>query len=81
MPTKEPNQKKNNFSGFEKYAQYSGIAFQMIIVILLFVWTGKKIDEKYFEGENIFIIIFSLLGVGISLYLVLKDILKISRRK
>jgi F0F1-type ATP synthase assembly protein I len=81
MQKKQPNQKKNNFSGFEKYAQYSGIAFQMIVVILLFVWIGKKIDQKYFNGENIFIIVFSLMGVGISLYLALKDIMKISGKK
>jgi len=81
MQINKPNQKKNNNSGLEKYVKYSGIAFQMMIIILLFVWAGKKIDEKYFEGENIFIVIFSLLGVGIAIYIALKDLIKISRKK
>jgi F0F1-type ATP synthase assembly protein I len=81
MQEKQPNQKKNNYSGLDQYAKYSGIAFQMVAIILVFVWAGKKIDEKYFQGKDIFVIILSLLGVGISLYLVLKDLKNISRNK
>jgi len=81
METKPSKQKKNNYPGLEKYAQYSGIAFQMMVIIFLSVWGGKKIDEKYFQGKNIFVIIFSILGVGIAIYLALKDFINLSRKK
>jgi ATP synthase protein I len=73
-----PNYKE---SGLQSYARYSGLAFQMIAIILAFVWAGRKIDNIYFQGHSIFIIIFSLLGVGISIFIVLKDLLKIQKRK
>ena len=80
MTQNQPNPKKNN-SGLENFSKYSGIAFQMIAIILVFVWAGKKIDDKYSNGESVFIIIFSLLGVGIAMYVVIKDIINISREK
>jgi F0F1-type ATP synthase assembly protein I len=51
----------------------------MLGIILLFVWGGSKLDEKYREGEPLFIIIFSLLGVFIALYTALRDFIKIKR--
>ena len=81
MQQNQQNQKKNNFSGLPKYAEYSGVAFQMIAIILAFVWAGKKIDEKFFNDEAVFIIVFSLLGVGLAMYFVIKDFIKISRKK
>ena len=80
MTQNQSNPKKNN-SGLENFSKYSGIAFQMIAIILVFVWAGKKIDDKYFSGESVFIIVFSLLGVGIAMYVVIKDITNISRKK
>jgi len=79
--TKPTESKENNSSGLNKYVEYSGIAFQMVAIILAFVWAGKKIDEKFFNGESVFIIVFSLLGVLISMYFVIKDFIKISRKK
>jgi ATP synthase protein I len=81
MQQNQQNQKKNNNSGLNKYVEYSGIAFQMVAIILAFVWVGKKIDEKYFNGESVFIIVFSLLGVLLAMYVVIKDFIKISRKK
>jgi len=81
MQENQQKQEKNKTSGLNKYIEYSGIAFQMVAVILAFVWAGKKIDQKYFNGESVFIIVFSLLGVILAMYIVLKDFLKISRKK
>jgi len=53
----------------------------MIAIILAFVWAGKKIDNVYFEGRTIFIIVFSLIGVFIAMYVVLKDFLKHGGKK
>ncbi len=81
MPANQPSPNKNKQSGLQSYSRYSGLAFQMIAIILAFVWAGKKIDEIYFEGNSVFIIVLSLIGVIISMYVVLKDFLKISKKK
>ncbi len=58
------------------FIQYSGMAIQMGVTIGLFTWLGMKIDEKNNISSSIWTAIFSLLGVGTSLYLVLKDLLR-----
>jgi ATP synthase protein I len=73
-----PNKKA---SGLQNFGHYSGMAFQMIAIILLFVWGGTKIDQKYFQGKDVFVIILSLVGVFIALYVVLKDLLNQSKKK
>jgi len=81
MQSNTPNPNKNKQSGLESYGHYSGLAFQMIAIILAFVWAGKKIDEIYFQGRTIFIIVLSLIGVIIAMYVILKDFLKITKKK
>ena len=54
----------------------SGIAFQIIIIILLGVFGGKKLDD-YFQTENPYYTLgLSVLAVFISLYFILKEVLK-----
>jgi F0F1-type ATP synthase assembly protein I len=81
MQPKQPKSNKDNLTGLQNYAHYSGLAFQMITIILVFVWGGKRIDEFYFQGHSIFIIVLSLIGVFIAMYIALKDLLKITRKK
>ncbi len=71
--------KKNNFSGYEKYAKYSTIAIQMVLILLIFVWGGKKLDQKYNHDENLFVIILGILGVFIALYVSLKDFIRFKK--
>lgn len=54
----------------------TGIAFQMGITIYLFIMFGKWLDLKYSEGGKLFLIIGTLLGVAISLYVVLQQLKK-----
>lgn len=54
----------------------TGIAFQMGITIYLFIMLGKWLDLKYSEGGKLFLIIGTLLGVAISLYVVLQQLKK-----
>ena len=54
-----------------------GIGVQMGVTIYLFVILGKWLDSNYNNGEKLFIIITTLLGVAISLYAVLKQINRI----
>lgn len=58
-------------------AALSGIAIQMGVTIYLFVILGKWLDTKFNNGDKLFIIIMTLLGVGISLYAVIKQVNRI----
>ena len=53
--------------------KYSNLAIQMGLIIGLFAWGGQKLDSYYTTPKHLFTIILSLTGIGISLYLVLKD--------
>jgi len=75
----QKDQKKSKFSGIDKYAKYSSIAFQMIAIILVAVWGGLKLDEKFRNGQPLFIIIFSLLGVFIAIYIAIKDFINFGK--
>jgi|TARA_R110000868_G_scaffold30283_1_gene112207 F0F1-type ATP synthase assembly protein I len=54
-----------------------GIGLQMGVTIYLFVLLGKWLDTNYNDGEKLYIIIMTLLGVAISLYAVLKQVNRI----
>ena len=58
-------------------AVLSGIAVQMGVTIYLFVLSGKWLDAKFNDGDKLFTIIMTLLGVGISLYAVIKQVNRI----
>ncbi|HLT52772.1 MAG TPA: AtpZ/AtpI family protein [Flavobacteriaceae bacterium] len=64
----------------KQIAVLTGVAAQMGITIYLFVVLGKWLDSKYNEGNKLFLIIFTLLGVGVSLYVVLKQLNKINSK-
>lgn len=55
-------------------ARFGGMAFQMGTVIALFAFLGQWLDKKYQTTDPWFTILFSLLGIGASLYLMLKEI-------
>ncbi len=67
----KPDPKKS----LNAYARYSGIAFQMIAIILLGVYGGWKIDE-WLATKPIFTIIFLLISVVLAMYFVTKDLLR-----
>ena len=58
------------------YLKYSGMAFQMGAVITIGVFGGVLLDEKLKLKTPIFTLILSLLSVGLSIYLSIKDFLK-----
>jgi F0F1-type ATP synthase assembly protein I len=72
---KEGNKKPGK--QLKNVAALSGIAIQMGITIYLFVILGKWLDTKYNSDEKLFIIIMTLLGVAISLYVVIKQVNRI----
>lgn len=69
----DPEKKKRQLS---EAAKYSGLAFQMIAIILLVLFAGMQAD-KYFGNEFPGFTVFgAFLGVILSLYIALKDFLK-----
>ena len=58
------------------YFKYSAMAFQMAATIGLFAFAGYKLDEHFRLKPPYATIVLSLLGVGISLYTVIKDFIK-----
>lgn len=59
-------------NGIKRWAILSAIAMEMGVIIYLFVQLGKWLDAEYSDGKT-FTIICTLAGVGISLFLVVKQ--------
>ena len=68
---------KNPKKQLKNVAVLMGIGLQMGVTIYLFVLLGKWLDTTYNNGDKLYIIIKTLLGVGISLYAVLKQVNRI----
>lgn len=58
------------------FLRFTGMAAQMGITIFVGVFGGIKLDEYLQLKTPIFTLVFSLLSVGISIYLVIKDLSK-----
>ncbi|MFP2997947.1 AtpZ/AtpI family protein [Spongiivirga sp. MCCC 1A20706] len=73
----KPSQQKHKTS--KSYAVYSGIAFQMIVIIGGGTYLGVKLDEKFPNKHSIYTVICSLFAVLISIYFVVRRIIKMSK--
>lgn len=71
------NQKRSN--RIKNYARFSGVAFQMIIVIGLGSYMGVKLDNAYPNKYSLFTIVFSLMSVAIALYYVIRQVSDFSK--
>ena len=60
-------------NGIKRWAILSVIGIQMGIIIYLFAKAGNWLDTNYNVEEKKYTILLTLLGVGISLFLVLKQ--------
>lgn len=73
MSNKQP---KNKPKRLKNAIVLTGVGVQMGVTIYLFIWLGKWLDTNYNEGEKMYVIIMTLLGVGVSLYAVVKQLNK-----
>ncbi len=76
QPQKKKNLKKLSNKGVNDFARYSGIAFQMIGIILVTTWGGTKLDKLTGWETPVFTIVLSLLGVFAAIYTAVKDFIK-----
>ena len=73
---KKKNLKNPENKGLNDFARYSGMAFQMIAIILITTWGGIELDKLAKFNTPVFTIILSLLGVFAAIYTALKDFIK-----
>lgn len=74
---KQKNLPKNQGNkGLQDFGRYSGMAFQMIFIILIMTWLGTKLDKWLNLETPVFTIILSLLGVFAGIYTSIKDFIK-----
>ena len=59
----------------DSYVKYSGLAIQMMVIIVAGVFGGWKADEAL-HTKPLFTILLSLFSVIISIYLAVKDLLR-----
>ncbi len=66
----EPKKRLND------YARYSGMAVQMIAIILIGVLGGIKLDEWLSLEFPVFTLVLTLLSVFLSIFFAIRDFLK-----
>jgi F0F1-type ATP synthase assembly protein I len=76
QPLKKKNRKSPENKGLNDFGKYSGMAFQMIAVILITTWGGIELDKLAKFHTPIFTIILSLLGVFAAIYTAVKDFIR-----
>jgi len=78
MPQKIPKDENRLLSGNKSavnaYLKYSAMGIQMAFIIALFAWLGLKTDD-WLNAEPVFVVILSLSGVALSLYIFIRQIL------
>lgn len=58
------------------YARYSGLAFQMIAIILAGVYAGYRLDKYAGTSRPWFTALFAVLSVALSVYFSIRDLIK-----
>ncbi|WP_420151629.1 AtpZ/AtpI family protein [Spirosoma sp.] len=75
-PARDDDPIKKTTEQTRSFAEYSGIAFQMLGTIGLGVWAGMKLDEWQHNPRPIWTIVLSLTAIGASLYLFIRQLTK-----
>ncbi|MFA7471230.1 MAG: AtpZ/AtpI family protein [Weeksellaceae bacterium] len=71
---------KNQKNPYVKYLQLTSIAFQMLAIMLIFIWLGQKADEKWnTSATNYYTLLGTLVGLGVSLYTILQQLKRINK--
>jgi ATP synthase protein I len=78
------DKKKEGIKGvtdsYREAAPYLGLGIQLAATIVIMVYLGSWLD-KYFETNNIFLLICSLFGLGAGLYNFIKTVNNLEKRK
>ena len=74
MPENEQKDQHEPGKEINAYGKYTGVAFQMIVIIGVFAFAGYKIDEAARHGTKWVTAVLSLAGVFIALYIVIRSV-------
>ncbi|PWK77526.1 putative F0F1-ATPase subunit (Ca2+/Mg2+ transporter) [Mucilaginibacter oryzae] len=74
MPENERGNKNDTGKQVSSYARFTGIAFQMIVIIGVCAFAGYKIDERTGHTVKWVTAALSLAGVFIALFLVIRSV-------
>ena len=72
----QKNQTNLQNKGLKNFARYSGMAFQMLGIILVTTWGGVKLDKLTGWKTPVFTVILSLFGVLTAMFVVIRDVTK-----
>ena len=62
----------------KRVAQLSGIGLQLTVTIFLAAYLGDYLDERYpISEKRLYTLIFTLLGTGIAIYNVIRQLNKV----
>lgn len=78
MGKKEKSSKKKP-KQFNNFARFSGIGLQMGAIIALGAWIGSSLDDYYQTSSKPLTIILILFAIAVSLYLVIKEVVSMSK--
>jgi F0F1-type ATP synthase assembly protein I len=76
MPEQTNSSKEKKVSSF---ARFSSLGIQMGVVIAFFTWLGTFLDDYYKLKTPWWTITLSLFGVIASLYLVIKEVIRMGK--
>jgi F0F1-type ATP synthase assembly protein I len=65
----------------KNYVRLTGAAFQMAGTIVVMALLGVWLDKKFNPGGNMYTLIFTLTGVLASMYIIIKEVINISKEK
>ena len=71
----EPRKDTNSNSGKNQYLRYTGMAFQLLVLLLFGAWLGGKADRYFNSSEPYFtagILLFFLIAYLVKIYYDLK---------
>lgn len=71
--------KKQQNKDLKTAARYSGLAFQMLAIILAGVFGGIKLDQWIHTEFPIFTLILTIVSVILSVYYAIKDLIDINK--
>jgi ATP synthase protein I len=80
MELKKPTDSQKVTRNLKEYARYSNMGIQMIVIILLGVFGGMKLDKWLHTKFSIFTVVLSFLGVMLGIYIGLKDFIRTKKK-
>ena len=68
--------RRRGVAGARSYAEYSGMAIQMIVILVAGVYAGKWLDERFATQTPWYTLGCSLVAIALALYVPLRGILR-----